>query len=104
MVAGMEFVTAVRTLQRATQSAVGKVTQQDLETWGLQEVKLRPHQLEGVTWLAERCNHNHGSILGDEMGLGKTLQARVTQITVYHCTVTSQWHHLCWYMCVCVSQ
>lgn len=35
---------------------------------------LKPHQIEGVSFLNYwRCNKAHG-ILGDEMGLGKTLQ------------------------------
>lgn len=51
------------------------ISQADLETWGLCGVKLRPYQLGGVCWLAERyAAAEHGCILGDEMGLGKTLQ------------------------------
>lgn len=72
----MEFVTAVKALARAKQSDLDRVTQVQLERWGLQKVQLRQHQLEGVTWLAERCDRSHGCILGDEMGLGKTLQVR----------------------------
>ena len=72
----MEFVTAVNALAMAKQSVLSKVTQLQLEKCGLQEVQLRPHQLEGVTWLAERFDRSHGCILGDEMGLGKTLQVR----------------------------
>jgi SNF2 family DNA or RNA helicase len=45
-----------------------------VEKWGLQGVKLRPYQLEGVSWLAGCYDRGHGCILGDEMGLGKTVQ------------------------------
>ena len=57
-------------------STSGGITQLEVEKWGMKEVELRPHQLEGITWLAERCDQSRGCILGDEMGLGKTLQAR----------------------------
>ena len=71
----MEFVSLVKEqLVRRIHSNSGGVTQQDLESWGVQEVQLRPHQLDGVTWLTERCSQSVGCILGDEMGLGKTLQ------------------------------
>ncbi|PKA64154.1 Putative chromatin-remodeling complex ATPase chain [Apostasia shenzhenica] len=36
---------------------------------------LKPHQLEGVSWLIRRYELGVNVILGDEMGLGKTLQA-----------------------------
>ncbi|BFG21473.1 hypothetical protein CerSpe_077470 [Prunus speciosa] len=36
---------------------------------------LKPHQVEGVSWLIRRYNLGVNVILGDEMGLGKTLQA-----------------------------
>ncbi|KAK2975777.1 hypothetical protein RJ640_014600, partial [Escallonia rubra] len=36
---------------------------------------LKPHQVEGVSWLIRRYLLGVNSILGDEMGLGKTLQA-----------------------------
>ena len=67
----MEFEKAVRALRS---SSLEKMTQSDFERWGLTEMKLHPHQLEGVKWLAERHDAGHGCILGDEMGLGKTLQ------------------------------
>ncbi|KAJ7420539.1 Chromodomain-helicase-DNA-binding protein 1-like protein [Willisornis vidua] len=37
-------------------------------------IKLRPYQVEGVNWLVQCCEVQHGCILGDEMGLGKTCQ------------------------------
>ncbi|EPY89993.1 hypothetical protein CB1_000061028 [Camelus ferus] len=37
-------------------------------------IRLRPYQLEGVNWLAQRFHCQNGCILGDEMGLGKTCQ------------------------------
>ena len=49
-------------------------TQEKLKNWGLCDVTLRPYQLDGVRWLAERHTGGCGCILGDEMGLGKTLQ------------------------------
>ncbi|MCD9644171.1 putative helicase chr10 [Datura stramonium] len=36
---------------------------------------LKPHQIEGVSWLVRRYLLGVNVILGDEMGLGKTLQA-----------------------------
>ncbi|XP_076956245.1 putative helicase CHR10 isoform X2 [Bidens hawaiensis] len=36
---------------------------------------LKPHQIEGVSWLIRRYLIGANVILGDEMGLGKTLQA-----------------------------
>ncbi|KAF9602964.1 hypothetical protein IFM89_032967 [Coptis chinensis] len=36
---------------------------------------LKPHQVEGVSWLIQRYLLGVNVILGDEMGLGKTLQA-----------------------------
>uniref|UniRef100_A0A3N7G1C6 Helicase CHR10 n=1 Tax=Populus trichocarpa TaxID=3694 RepID=A0A3N7G1C6_POPTR len=36
---------------------------------------LKPHQLEGISWLIQRYHLGVNVILGDEMGLGKTLQA-----------------------------
>ena len=51
------------------------ITQKECEGWGLRNVTLRPHQLEGLKWLSDRYERGqHGCILGDEMGLGKTLQ------------------------------
>ncbi|VFQ75789.1 unnamed protein product [Cuscuta campestris] len=39
------------------------------------EATLKPHQVEGVSWLIRRYRLGVNVILGDEMGLGKTLQA-----------------------------
>lgn len=43
----------------------------------LDEVKLKPHQVQGVEWL-QNCHRlkpqRRGSLLADDMGLGKTLQ------------------------------
>ncbi|XP_026427222.1 probable helicase CHR10 [Papaver somniferum] len=36
---------------------------------------LKPHQIEGISWLIQRYLTGVNVILGDEMGLGKTLQA-----------------------------
>ncbi len=70
----MEFVRAVRKLSSSGAAREKKIEQSELERWGVQNVTLRPYQLEGVSWLAERFELGHGCILGDEMGLGKTLQ------------------------------
>ena len=67
----MEFVRAVSKLPSCPPR---KITQSELERHGLRDVKLRPYQLDGLSWLAQRHAHGHGCILGDEMGLGKTLQ------------------------------
>lgn len=77
----MEFVNAVARLTPRKQ-LVKKLTHSDVEKWGLKGVELRSHQLEGVSWLVERCDVSQGCILGDEMGLGKTLQAR-DQLSVF---------------------
>ncbi|KAG0458946.1 hypothetical protein HPP92_022074 [Vanilla planifolia] len=37
--------------------------------------ELKPHQIEGVSWLLRRYERGINVLLGDEMGLGKTLQA-----------------------------
>uniref|UniRef100_A0A663DPT9 Chromodomain-helicase-DNA-binding protein 1-like n=1 Tax=Aquila chrysaetos chrysaetos TaxID=223781 RepID=A0A663DPT9_AQUCH len=37
-------------------------------------IQLRPYQIEGVNWLVQCYEVQHGCILGDEMGLGKTCQ------------------------------
>uniref|UniRef100_A0A803V8H5 Chromodomain-helicase-DNA-binding protein 1-like n=1 Tax=Ficedula albicollis TaxID=59894 RepID=A0A803V8H5_FICAL len=37
-------------------------------------IKLRPYQLEGINWLVQCYEVQHGCILADEMGLGKTCQ------------------------------
>lgn len=36
---------------------------------------LRPYQLDGYRWLADRFERGVGAVLADDMGLGKTLQA-----------------------------
>ncbi|PKU66041.1 putative chromatin-remodeling complex ATPase chain [Dendrobium catenatum] len=36
---------------------------------------LKPHQIEGVSWLIRRYELGVNGLLGDEMGLGKTVQA-----------------------------
>jgi len=36
--------------------------------------KLKPYQLEGLSWLVSLFNNNLNGILADEMGLGKTIQ------------------------------
>ncbi|KAE9617864.1 putative DNA helicase chromatin remodeling SNF2 family [Lupinus albus] len=36
---------------------------------------LKPHQVEGISWLVRRYKLGVNVVLGDEMGLGKTLQA-----------------------------
>ncbi|CAN6460888.1 unnamed protein product [Victoria cruziana] len=46
----------------------------DVEAWGISGT-LKPHQVEGVSWLIRRYQQGVNVILGDEMGLGKTLQA-----------------------------
>lgn len=38
------------------------------------ELKLRPYQRDGVTWLVFNWHQRRNSILADEMGLGKTAQ------------------------------
>lgn len=48
--------------------------QSDLQSFGLQGIQLRSYQLDGVQWLTQCLNDQHGCILGDEMGLGKTCQ------------------------------
>ncbi|XP_048150478.1 chromodomain-helicase-DNA-binding protein 1-like [Corvus hawaiiensis] len=50
------------------------VQEADVLRWGLTGIKLRPYQLEGVNWLVQCYEVQHGCILGDEMGLGKTCQ------------------------------
>ncbi|KAF4801732.1 hypothetical protein TURU_031985 [Turdus rufiventris] len=51
------------------------VQEADVQRWGLTGIKLRPYQLEGINWLVQCSEVQHGCILGDEMGLGKTCQA-----------------------------
>lgn len=78
----MEFVQAVRNAARCAGSvSESEIKQEALERWGLCDVRLRPYQVEGVRWLAQRCARRHGCILADEMGLGKTLQ--VSDVSTY---------------------
>ncbi|TFK04858.1 acidic mammalian chitinase-like [Platysternon megacephalum] len=50
------------------------VKEKDLHQWGLTGIQLRSYQMEGVKWLVQCYEIQHGCILGDEMGLGKTCQ------------------------------
>ncbi|XP_015485900.1 chromodomain-helicase-DNA-binding protein 1-like [Parus major] len=63
-------------LRRAGGARAGApdVQEADVQRWGLTGIKLRPYQLEGVNWLVQCYEIQHGCILGDEMGLGKTCQ------------------------------
>ena len=70
----MEFARSVKQLCKGSGGPRSKLQQCDVERWGLQGITLRPYQLEGLSWLAERHDRGHGCILGDEMGLGKTVQ------------------------------
>ena len=38
------------------------------------QAELRPHQMEGLSWLVNMYESGVSAILGDEMGLGKTIQ------------------------------
>ncbi|KAB1260950.1 Chromodomain-helicase-DNA-binding protein 1-like [Camelus dromedarius] len=67
------FLLALRGENRA-EAPRARVQEQDLRQWGLTGIRLRPYQLEGVNWLAQRFHCQNGCILGDEMGLGKTCQ------------------------------
>ena len=69
------FVDAARRASQGSRDV--NVSQAKLEGWGLRDVCLRPYQLDGVRWLAEKYFAGHGCILGDEMGLGKTLQVEI---------------------------
>jgi len=51
-----------------------RLSQKDLECYGLQGIHLRGYQLNGVTWMTSCFECKHGCILGDEMGLGETIQ------------------------------
>ncbi|EAW17679.1 putative nucleosome remodeling complex ATPase subunit (Snf2h) [Aspergillus fischeri NRRL 181] len=57
-------------------SAPGKIV--EYESLGAQprglRAKLKPYQLEGLSFLVYLCRNGVGGILADEMGLGKTLQ------------------------------
>ncbi|XP_071665447.1 chromodomain-helicase-DNA-binding protein 1-like isoform X2 [Patagioenas fasciata] len=58
----------------SVQAASPGVEEADVHRWGLTGIKLRPYQIEGVNWLVQCYEVQHGCILGDEMGLGKTCQ------------------------------
>nr|XP_031292435.1 chromodomain-helicase-DNA-binding protein 1-like isoform X2 [Camelus dromedarius] len=64
------FLLALRGENRA-EAPRARVQEQDLRQWGLTGIRLRPYQLEGVNWLAQRFHCQNGCILGDEMGLGR---------------------------------
>lgn len=93
----MEFEKAVRSLRS---SSLEKMTQKDLERWGLTRMKLHAHQLEGVKWLAERHDAGHGCILGDEMGLGKTLQVSKNKGSHHHDVKSIFPASLCRFCCI----
>ncbi|XP_039574063.1 chromodomain-helicase-DNA-binding protein 1-like isoform X2 [Passer montanus] len=67
------FLQALRRAGGARAGGPG-VQEADVQRWGLTGIKLRPYQLEGVNWLVQCYEVQHGCILGDEMGLGKTCQ------------------------------
>ncbi|XP_071416376.1 chromodomain-helicase-DNA-binding protein 1-like isoform X1 [Pithys albifrons albifrons] len=67
------FFQALRRSGRARAGGPG-VQEADVSQWGLTGIKLRPYQVEGVNWLVQCFEVQHGCILGDEMGLGKTCQ------------------------------
>uniref|UniRef100_A0A8C9FFC5 Chromodomain-helicase-DNA-binding protein 1-like n=1 Tax=Pavo cristatus TaxID=9049 RepID=A0A8C9FFC5_PAVCR len=67
------FFQALRRAGRARAGGLG-VQEEDVSRWGLTGIKLRPYQLDGVNWLVQCYQVQHGCILGDEMGLGKTCQ------------------------------
>ncbi|XP_068273468.1 chromodomain-helicase-DNA-binding protein 1-like isoform X2 [Nyctibius grandis] len=67
------FFQALRRTASARAGGLG-VEEADIYRWGLTGIKLRPYQIEGVNWLVQCYEVQHGCILGDEMGLGKTCQ------------------------------
>nr|XP_025966351.1 chromodomain-helicase-DNA-binding protein 1-like isoform X2 [Dromaius novaehollandiae] len=67
------FYQALRRASGARVAGPG-VEEKDIYQWGLTGIKLRPYQIEGVKWLVQCYEVQHGCILGDEMGLGKTCQ------------------------------
>ncbi|XP_005231178.2 chromodomain-helicase-DNA-binding protein 1-like isoform X1 [Falco peregrinus] len=67
------FLQALRRAASARATAPG-VEEADIYRWGLTGIKLRSYQTEGVNWLVQCYEVQHGCILGDEMGLGKTCQ------------------------------
>lgn len=61
----------------ALKEFAGKTLSQDyLQSFGLEGITLRQYQLNGVEWISQCCERGHGCILGDEMGLGKTIQVQ----------------------------
>ncbi|NXU32504.1 CHD1L protein, partial [Thalassarche chlororhynchos] len=66
----------LQALRRAASARAGGpvVEEADVYRWGLTGIRLRPYQTEGVNWLVQCYEVQHGCILGDEMGLGKTCQ------------------------------
>lgn len=78
----MEFVRAVSKVSSSSRGPVKKLSQSDLDGWGLCSMKLRSYQLDGLSWLVQRHLNGHGCILGDEMGLGKTLQVCCVRTSV----------------------
>ena len=79
----MEFVQAVSKVSSHSREPVKKLSQSELDEWGLCDVKLRPYQLDGLSWLVQRHLDGHGCILGDEMGLGKTLQVCTQPLMIF---------------------
>ncbi|XP_068022086.1 chromodomain-helicase-DNA-binding protein 1-like isoform X2 [Melanerpes formicivorus] len=67
------FFQALRRAASARAKGPG-VEEAEVYRWGLTGITLRPYQLEGVNWLVQCYDVQHGCILGDEMGLGKTCQ------------------------------
>uniref|UniRef100_A0A8C4TUH1 Chromodomain-helicase-DNA-binding protein 1-like n=1 Tax=Falco tinnunculus TaxID=100819 RepID=A0A8C4TUH1_FALTI len=67
------FLQALRRAASVRAAAPG-VEEADIYRWGLTGIKLRSYQIEGVNWLVQCYEVQHGCILGDEMGLGKTCQ------------------------------
>ncbi|XP_068814517.1 chromodomain-helicase-DNA-binding protein 1-like isoform X2 [Struthio camelus] len=67
------FLQALRRASGARAAGPG-VEEKDIYRCGLTGIKLRPYQVEGVKWLVQCYEVQHGCILGDEMGLGKTCQ------------------------------
>ena len=54
----MEFVRSVNKASSSSGGPVKKLSQSDLDGWGLCSVKLRAYQLDGLSWLVQR--HSDG--------------------------------------------